>query len=171
MVYTSAHASFPPKLTTRREHLRFWGRAALTLAAGQLAGCFHGMVFKGGDISKISESQYRFTAQSENDPGVMMFPRELGLPSPSLRGKQFLKFEARGWIKKEGVYAHLLVQVYDAKDGSSNPSVSRQFEVSEYFRPVTIPLDGKINELQKLQFMLITDKGSCEIYVRHPRFE
>jgi len=155
--------------------LRYAKGAAAAAALNSLLPACAPLILRGGafrgSVTKIDENNFLFTAVSRNDPGLYVDARELGLVNVSLRNKHFLKFEIGGWIRQEGAYARLEVQIYDAADNSSVPSISKAIEISPAMSTVAIPLEGRINTLQKVQFLLVTDQGSCEVQIRNIRFE
>jgi hypothetical protein len=150
------------------------GATAAAALNSFLPGCAP-LILRGGalrgNVIKIDQNNFLFTAVSRNDPLLIIMSEELGLVNVSLRNKQFLKFEIGGWIRQEGAYARMEVQIYGAADDPSIPSISRRIEVSPPMSTVAIPLEGKIDVLQKVQFLLVTDRGSCELQIRNIRFE
>jgi len=72
-----------------------------------------------------------------------------------------------------GQWCFPVVQVFDEKDDEYTPSITKtSFMLNEdEFETVRIPLEGKISRLAKVQFILVTDKGSWDIQIKDARLE
>lgn len=85
--------------------------------------------------------------------------------------KKALKFDIKGSLTKLGGDARLAVQVYGDKDDDSHPSISFDpVSLSGKFSPVSVYLGG-MKQVKNVQFLLVTDKGSCAVEIRNLRFE
>jgi len=72
-----------------------------------------------------------------------------------------------------GQWCFPVVQVYDEKDDDYTPSVTKTsftLKDDEYVT-ISVPLEGKIKKLYKIQFLLVTDKGSWDIEIKDAKLE
>jgi hypothetical protein len=109
---------------------------------------------------------YEFSATSQRDPYF-----SIPVNASNIEGKK-LKFDVNGSVTKEGGWARLAVMVYSNDDAEGSPSI--------VFDPITVPAGGydhyeidlsDIDSARKVQFMLITDKGTCDVKLANVRFE
>jgi endo-1,3-1,4-beta-glycanase ExoK len=125
--------------------------------------------FNGGKVSSDDSGTYTFSASQAKDPGFGI----LFIGQAKLEGRKTLKFEIKGSMKKDDKngYARFIAQVYSKKDSDSSPSVSLDpVKLSKDWTEYTIDLED-ITEVKKLQFLLLTSKGSCNVEIRNLRFE
>ncbi len=112
-------------------------------------------------------STYAFTSNKARDPGFGIMTG-----NAALRGKKYLKFDLKGSVTRHGQWARLIVQVYDHKDNDTSPSLALDpIEPGRDFSTVELALEGKIDKVKKVQFLLVTDKGSCRVEIKNVRFE
>ncbi len=107
-------------------------------------------------------------AKDSTDPGVA-FERI----DRDVSGLKYFTFAIRGKLIREGQWCFPVVQVFDEKDDDYTPSITKTsftFKEDE-FTTITVPFEGKIKRLYKIQFILVTDKGSWDIEVKDPRLE
>ena len=123
--------------------------------------------FNGGKLSGEGEDLYKFSASKAKDPGFGILTG-----NTNLKGKKFLRFEIKGNLTKHAGYARFIAQVYSEKDNDSVPSISLDpVALKSNFVTVTVPLKDLIKKVKKVQFLLVTDKGSCKVEVKNLRFE
>jgi hypothetical protein len=123
----------------------------------------------GFNSGKLSENNgiYSFSADHARDPGFGLVTGD-----HDLAGRNLLKFEIKGSYKKHGGYARLIAQVYSDKDSDSSPSISLDpVPVTSGWTEVAIDLRSKIGLAKKVQFLLVTDSGSCDVKIKGLRFE
>jgi hypothetical protein len=66
----------------------------------------------------------------------------------------------------------LAVQVYDQSAGDAAPSVMLDgVTLGKDFQTITIDLEGQVSKAKKIQFILVTDKGSINVEIKDLRFE
>lgn len=122
--------------------------------------------FNGGQMV-MSGAKMSFSAKASRDPGFGVFTGNAGLA-----GRQTVKFEIKGSLTRLGNYARFIAQVYDDQDNDSQPTVSLDpIALSADFKTVTIDLDHQVDKVKKIQFLLVTDKGSCQVEIKNLRFE
>jgi hypothetical protein len=122
--------------------------------------------FNGG-TAREANGVYAFTADHARDPGFGVLTG-----GHRLEGRNTLRFEIRGNFQQLGGYARFIAQVYRDSDNPATPTVSLDpVDVSADWAAVTVGLNHEIRELQKVQFLLVTDQGSCQIEIRNIRFE
>jgi len=107
-------------------------------------------------------------AKDSSDPGVYF--ERINKDTSNLK---YFTFAIKGKLIREGQWCFPVVQVYDEKDDDYTPSITKtSFTLKEdEFVTVSVPLDGKIKKLYKIQFILVTDKGSWNIEVKDARLE
>lgn len=110
----------------------------------------------------------RIFAKDSTDPGVF-FERI----DKDVAGSKYLTFAIKGKLIRLGQWCFPVVQVYDEKDDDYTPSITKtSFTLKEdEFVTVTVPFEGKIRRLYKIQFILVTDKGSWNIEVKDPKLQ
>jgi hypothetical protein len=110
----------------------------------------------------------RIFATNSTDPGVY-FDRI----NKDVSNDKYFSFAIRGKLMRMGQWCFPVVQLYDEKDDDYTPSITKtSFTLNEQdFTTITVPLEGKIKHLYKVQFLLVTDKGSWDIEVKDPRLE
>ena len=110
----------------------------------------------------------RIFAKDSTDPGVY-FERI----NKDIANSKYFTFAVKGKLLRLGQWCFPVVQIYDAKDDDYTPSITKtSFMLKEdEFVTITVPLEGKIKKLFKIQFILVTDKGSWNIEVKDPRLE
>ena len=165
--------------------------AALTLVSGNSCNGPSFWAFNSGEINKYgdgSEATFHFRATSflhvwgkrgaaaferigfaTRDPGFAIMPAEFGLDGDVIRDVQTMTFEIKGTISGDP-NARLVVQVYNSRDDVSAPSIETELHPTSGYQAVTVQLDGKIEHLQKIQFILASETGSCDIQIRNIRF-
>ncbi|MDI6731695.1 MAG: family 16 glycosylhydrolase, partial [Candidatus Margulisbacteria bacterium] len=122
--------------------------------------------FNGGS-ARVSGSTYTFSATQTRDPGF-----GISTGNRNLEGRNILKFEIKGDFTQHGNYARLIVQVYAAKDSDSSPSVSLDpIRLDSNWTEISVDLQGRISTAKKVQFLLVTDNGSCNVEIANLRFE
>lgn len=107
-------------------------------------------------------------AKDSTDPGVY-FERI----DKDVSNLKYFTFAIKGRLIRLGQWCFPVVQVYDETDDDYTPSITKTsftFKEDEYVT-ITVPFDGKIKKLYKIQFILVTDKGSWNIDVKDPRLE
>ncbi len=107
-------------------------------------------------------------ATDTSDPGVYF--NKIDMDTSNLK---YFTFAIKGDLIRLGQWCFPVVQIYDARDDEYTPSITKtSFTMkSDEFTTVTVPLEGKIKRLYKIQFLLVTDKGSWNIEVKDPRLE
>jgi hypothetical protein len=107
-------------------------------------------------------------ATASRDPGVY-FQRI----DRDVSKYKYFTFAIKGKLVREGQWCFPVVQIYDANDDEYTPSITKtSFSLKEDgFMTVSVPLEGKIKNLYKVQFILVTDKGSWNIEVKDPKLE
>ncbi|MFC1637485.1 family 16 glycosylhydrolase [Candidatus Margulisiibacteriota bacterium] len=144
-------------------------KASATSAAGilKLEDIIQGSFgFNGGKLTENNGS-YSFSADHARDPGFGLVTGD-----HDLAGRNLLKFEIKGSFKKHAGYARFIAQVYSDKDNDSSPSVSLDpVPVGKGWTEVVVDLRSKIGRAKKVQFLLVTDSGSCNVEIRGLRFE
>ena len=110
----------------------------------------------------------RIFADDSRDPGVF-FERI----NKDTAGSKYLSFAIKGKLLREGLWCFPVVQVFDEKDDEYTPSVTKtSFTLkNDEFVTVRIPLEGKITRLARVQFILVTDKGSWDIEIKDAKLE
>ena len=110
----------------------------------------------------------RIFADDSRDPGVFF-----GKINKDTTGSKYLSFAIKGKLIRMGQWCFPVVQVFDEKDDEYTPSITKtSFMLNEdEFETVRIPLEGKISRLAKVQFILVTDKGSWDIQIKDARLE
>jgi hypothetical protein len=110
----------------------------------------------------------RIYAKDSTDPGVY-FERI----DKDVSNLKYFTFAIKGKLLRLGQWCFPVVQLYDEKDDDYTPSITKtSFSLKEdEFTTISVPLEGKIKRLYKIQFILVTDKGSWNIEVKDPRLE
>jgi hypothetical protein len=110
----------------------------------------------------------RIFAKDSTDPGVYF--ERLGKNASPLK---YFTFAIKGKLERMGGWCFPVVQVYDEKDDDYTPSVTKtSFTLKEdEYTTISVPLEGKIKKLYKIQFLLVTDKGSWDIEVKDAKLE
>jgi endo-1,4-beta-D-glucanase Y len=89
-----------------------------------------------------------------------------------LAGRKSLKFEVKGSFQQQGLWAHLLAQVYEEGDKNYPTVTLDEINLSKDWDQITFDLEGKISKPWKIQFILATDQSECrDIQIRNLRFE
>jgi beta-glucanase (GH16 family) len=123
--------------------------------------------WNGGELVLSSSGTYQFSASEARDPG---FTIQTG--NQDLSGRNKLVFEIRGSFQRHGGYARFIAQAYDDGDNDYTPSISLDpVELTNGFQTVTFNLENMVNKIKKVQFLLVTDSGSCQVEIRNIRFE
>ena len=110
----------------------------------------------------------RIYANNSSDPGVYFNRIEKDVSQ-----YKYFKFAIKGKLVREGQWCFPIVQVFDEKDDDYTPSITKtsfSFNDSD-FTTISVPLEGKLKRLSKIQFLLVTDKGSWDIQVKDPKLE
>ena len=107
-------------------------------------------------------------AKESTDPGVY-FERI----NKDVTNLKYFTFAIKGKLIRFGQWCFPVVQLYDEKDDDYTPSITKtSFTLKEdEFVTISVPFEGKIKRLFKIQFLLVTDKGSWNIEVKDPRLE
>ena len=129
--------------------------------------------FNNGKVN-LKAGSYIFSANQAKDPSFGILTG-----NADLQGRNSLKFDIKGDFKKHGGWARLIVQVYSDKNNVYSPSVSLDpIELKSNFTPVTVDLhyieEGKkilLGKAKKIQFLMVTDNGSCRVEIKNLRFE
>jgi hypothetical protein len=110
----------------------------------------------------------RVYAKESTDPGVY-FERI----NKDVTGMKYFTFAIKGKLVRLGQWCFPVVQIYDAKDDEYTPSITKtSFTLKEDdYTEITVPLEGKIKNLYKIQFLLVTDKGSWDIDIKDPKLQ
>lgn len=133
------------------------------------------ILYSAKNSGSFNECEYEYkgntiniSAKDATDPGVF-FER---INKDSGNSKYFT-FAVKGKMIREGQWCFPVVQIYDEKDDDYTPSITKtSFMLKEdEYTVVTVPLEGKIKKLFKIQFLLVTDKGSWNIDIKDPRME
>jgi hypothetical protein len=107
-------------------------------------------------------------SKDSTDPGVYF--ERINKETANLK---YFSFAIKGTLIRHGQWCFPVVQVYDERDDDYTPSITKTsftFKEDE-FTTITVPLDGKIKKLYKIQFILVTDNGSWNIEVKDPKLE
>ncbi len=110
----------------------------------------------------------RIFATDSTDPGVYF--ENINKDIANLK---YFTFAIKGNLIRLGQWCFPVVQVYDEKDDDYTPSVTKTsftLKKDEYVT-ISVPLEGKIKKLYKIQFLLVTDKGSWDIEVKDAKLE
>jgi hypothetical protein len=110
----------------------------------------------------------RIYAKDSTDPGVS-FERI----NRDVSGLKYFTFAVKGKLIREGQWCFPVVQIFDEKDDEYTPSITKtsfSFKEDDY-TTISIPFEGKIKRLSKIQFLLVTDKGTWDIEVKDPKLE
>lgn len=122
--------------------------------------------FNNGKV-QAKAGTYSFSASQAKDPGFGILTGDV-----DLQGRNTLKFDIKGYLKKQGSWARLIVQVYNDKDNDYTPSINLDpIEPKLYLTTVSVNLQGLVQKAKKVQFLLVTDKGSCQVEIKNIRFE
>lgn len=122
--------------------------------------------FNGGNLTS-HDGTYNFTAKNAKDAGAGILTG-----NTPLGGRNTLKFDIKGNVTRHGGYARFIVQVYRSSDDDASPSVALDpVPLSDTFSPVSLDLRGRIPDVKKVQLLLVTDNGSCDITLTNLRFE
>jgi hypothetical protein len=110
----------------------------------------------------------RIFATDATDPGVYFEKLSKEVSDP-----KYFTFAIKGKLIKLGQWCFPVVQVYDEKDDDYTPSVTKtSFTLkNDEYSTISVPLDGKIKKLFKIQFLLVTDKGSWDVEVKDAKLE
>jgi len=123
--------------------------------------------FNAGKVT-VDNKVYKFSAARAKDPGFGILTG-----NTDLQGRKTLKFEIKGRFDKNnpGGYARFIAQVYTDTDNDYTPSVSLDpVEINKNITSAAIDLEG-MRKVKKVQFLLVTDKGSCRVEIKNLRFE
>ena len=110
----------------------------------------------------------RIFAKDSTDPGVYFESI-----NKDISNLKYFTFAIKGKLIRLGQWCFPVVQVYDEKDDDYTPSVTKTsftLKDDEYVT-ISVPLDGKIKRLYKIQFLLVTDKGSWDIEIKDAKLE
>ena len=123
--------------------------------------------FNNGQYEYIKDG-VRIFAKGARDPGVYFetITRKIG-------GYKYLVFDIKGELERLGQWCFPVVQIYDINDDDYTPSITKTsftFSGKEY-ATIVVPLEGKIKTVSKIQFMLVTDRGSWDVYIKNAHFE
>jgi len=110
----------------------------------------------------------RIYASDSTDPGV--FFEKINQDTSKTK---YFTFAIKGKLLRLGQWCFPVVQIYDEKDDDYTPSITKtSFTLKEdEYQVITVPLEGKIKHLYKIQFILVTDKGSWDVQVKDARLE
>jgi hypothetical protein len=117
---------------------------------------------------EYKDNAIRIFAENAKDPGVFF-----GKINKDVEGHKYLSFAIKGGLVRSGLWCFPIVQVYDEKDDEYTPSVTKTsftFKNDEYVT-VLIPLEKKVKILSRIQFVLVTDKGSWDVEIKDMRLE
>jgi len=133
------------------------------------------ILYSAKDSGSFNNCEYVFQgdtikiyANDSSDPGVYFNKIDKDVSS-----YKYFKFAIKGKLIREGQWCFPIVQVFDEKDDDYTPSITKtsfSFNDSD-FTTISVPLDGKLKRLAKIQFLLVTDKGSWNIEVKDPQLE
>lgn len=122
--------------------------------------------FNNGSVT-LSAGIYEFSASRARDPGFKILTG-----NHDLQGRNTLVFEIKGNLTQQGNWARFIAQVYDDGDNDVSPSISLDpVELTSGFQTITVDLQNQVDKVQKVQFLLVTDNGSCQVEIRNIRFE
>lgn len=107
-------------------------------------------------------------AKDSTDPGVY-FERI----NKDVSNDKYFTFAIKGHLMRLGQWCFPVVQLYDEKDDDYTPSITKtSFTLKDDdYTVISVPLEGKVKKLYKIQFLLVTDKGSWDIEIKDPRIE
>jgi len=110
----------------------------------------------------------RIFAKDSTDPGV--FFERINKDASNIK---YFTFAIKGKLIREGQWCFPVVQVFDEKDDDYTPSITKtSFSLKEdEYQTITVPLEGKIKKLYKIQFILVTDRGSWDVEVKDAKLE
>jgi len=110
----------------------------------------------------------RIFASDSTDPGVFFDKIDRDISD-----LKYFTFAIKGKLVKEGQWCFPVVQIYDVKDDDYTPSVTKtSFTLkNDEYAMISVPLEGKIKRLYKIQFLLVTDKGSWDVEVKDAKLE
>ena len=118
-------------------------------------------------VLKKTAGAYVFSAKKATDPGFAIITGKRNVSY-----HKTLKFEVKGNLVKHGGWARFIVQVYSVNDNDYVPSVSLDpVELTGNFSTVSVDLKKEISQVKKVQFLLVTDSGSCQVEIKNIRFE
>ncbi|MCX5727024.1 MAG: hypothetical protein NT030_07685, partial [Candidatus Saganbacteria bacterium] len=117
--------------------------------------------FNNGTISNTYSNEYHFTAHHAHDPGF-----SINIFNNTIKRGDYLDLIIKGNMTRHGKYARFVVQVFDANDDGDHPSVSNPINITKDYSVVRISLKDKIKVPKKINFLLVTDNGSCEVDIK-----
>lgn len=123
--------------------------------------------FNDGEYEYIKDG-VRIYANKARDPGVFF---ETVIRNVS--EYKYFVFDIKGKLERLGQWCFPVVQIYDEKDDDYTPSITKTsftFKENEY-TTIVVPLEGKVKNISKIQFMLVTDRGSWDINIINAHFE
>jgi len=135
------------------------------LSLGNIAQSTFG--FNSGTVTETGGA-YVFFAKSAKDPGFGILTANHDVSKYSR-----VKFDVKGNLSdpKPGGWVRFIAQVYSYTDNDYTPSVILDpVDVTDDFSTVTVDLKG-MKQVKKVQFLLVTNNGSCKIEVKNIRFE
>jgi hypothetical protein len=139
------------------------------------AGDSQNLLYSAKESGGFNDCNYQFQdnmikifAKSSTDPGVYFQKIDMDVSK-----YKYFTFAIKGDLIREGQWCFPVVQLYDASDDEYTPSITKtSFSLKDDdFTTISVPLDGKVKTLYKIQFILVTDKGSWDIEVKDPRLE
>ncbi len=136
--------------------------AAPAAAALELASMgYNNFSFNGANID-FSGSVFTFTAKGANDPGFGIFVNK------PVKGYTSFKFEAQG-AANNGMP---VVQIYSDKDNDSTPTINvAPFALTPQWSEVTVSIEGRVEFVKKVQYLITSKPGGGRIQLRNLRFE
>jgi len=118
-------------------------------------------------VLRETSDTFVFSANRAKDPRFGIITGDV-----DIKGRKNLMFEIKGSLTKLGTYARFIAQVYNETDNEYSPSISLEsVKMSDHYETVSVDLEDKINRVKKIQFLMVTDNGSCRIEIKNLRFE
>jgi len=123
--------------------------------------------FNDGEYQYIPNG-VRIFAKEARDPGVY-----LETAITKISDFKYFVFDIKGKLERLGQWCFPVVQIYDIQDDDYTPSITKTSFTFKDDEPTTIivPLEGKIRTISKIQFMLVTDRGSWDVNITNAHFE
>ncbi|MFC1560061.1 hypothetical protein ACFLZ2_04025 [Candidatus Margulisiibacteriota bacterium] len=125
--------------------------------------------------SSFNNGQYQYIAG-----GIRVFAKRARDPGvyfetliKNISDYKYFVFDIKGNLDRLGQWCFPVVQIYDIQDDDYTPSITKTsftFNNNE-FTTIVVPLEGRIKTVSKIQFMLVTDRGSWDVNVVNARFE
>jgi len=117
--------------------------------------------FNSGNLVRTADG-FKFNADHAKDAGCGIL-----CDNADINRRNTLEFKIKGEMTRHADYAKLVFYVYSDEDSDNKATIISDIEgLSTEFTTIRVDLEGKINKVKKIQFMLISDNGSCEVEIK-----